>query len=257
LSPYTQYAIKIRAKSGSVTGAWSSAISVTTNSGITVISPNTPIDVDLSAGQYAAYQFTPEISGEYRIFTGPYAGTGASNDTYLELYTNASLTTRIAYNDDFYDNGATVRFSQIIQTLSASVTYYIKLRHYNSTSAVHARITLTPPVSGTVSLAAEAGESYYLEITAANVTSFSGKTFSVSYPDDTLQMSDFAAQIQDTVTSAGAVPGTSLTFVSNMDGALTFTVNKTIASGKSWNGVLTIIKFTATESGDQEITVSV
>lgn len=62
----------------------------------------------------------------YEIYTGPYAGTGSSNDTYLELYSDSELTNRIAFNDD----GGESYFSSITANLSKDSTYYIKLRPY-------------------------------------------------------------------------------------------------------------------------------
>ncbi len=101
---------------------------------------NSPIDVDLGAGLYNVYKFIPTVSGTFSIFTGPYGGTGSSNDTYLELFTDSALTNRIAYNDD----GAGNLFSKIEISLVAGTAYYIKLRHYNATTgAVHARLAVT------------------------------------------------------------------------------------------------------------------
>jgi hypothetical protein len=196
------------------------------------------------------------------------APTGFTADSVTE--TGVTLFWDSASGADSYDlsvNGSVVNLGDVdtysLTGLAPNTSYSIKVRAVGASnvsawsSAISVTTDAAASVSGTVILAAEAGKSYYLAVTAANVTSFSGKTFSVAYPDDALQMSDFAAQIQDTVTSAGAVPNTDLTLVSDTDGTLTFTVNKTIASGKSWSGVLTVIKFTATESGDQEITVGV
>lgn len=110
---------------------------------ILTLNLNTPVDLDLPAGQYAVYSITPATTGTYDIFTGPYAGTGASNDTYLELYSDSTLTTRIAYNDDADGK----LFSRITQTLTAGITYYVKLRHYSSASAVHARLSYGRSIS--------------------------------------------------------------------------------------------------------------
>ncbi len=100
---------------------------------------NTPIDVNLPAGQSQVYRFTPTNTGTHKIFTGPYGGTGSSNDTVLELYSDANLTQRIAYNDDA--NGTS--FSEIILGLTSGVSYYVKLRTYSASDAVHARLTAT------------------------------------------------------------------------------------------------------------------
>lgn len=113
---------------------------------------NSPVDINLSAGQYKVYKFTPTTTGKYNIFTGPYAGTGAGNDTYIELFTDAALTNRIAYNDD-YDNGTTYsRFSQIIYSLNANTAYYIKVRNYSSSVGLYARLTVQQDVQAATNI---------------------------------------------------------------------------------------------------------
>ncbi|CAM3994187.1 S8 family serine peptidase [Paenibacillus alkaliterrae] len=106
---------------------------------------NTPVDVSLATGAYEVFSFTPATSRGYKIYTGPYGGAGGSNDTVLELYSDANLTTLITSNDD--SNGTL--FSEIKPTLTANTTYYVKLRHFSS-GAVHARLTaevFTPAIS--------------------------------------------------------------------------------------------------------------
>ncbi len=95
-------------------------------------------DVSMPAGQNVVYKFVPETTQTYRIFTNQYGGTSGSNDTFLELYSDKNLTTRIAYNDD-YDGTA---FSCISYSLNANTPYYIKLRHYNTTTALQARLNI-------------------------------------------------------------------------------------------------------------------
>ncbi|HJV47461.1 MAG TPA: RHS repeat domain-containing protein [Bacillota bacterium] len=109
----------------------------------------TPIDVDLPAGSSQIYRLTPSQVGSYKIYTGPYGGTGGSNDTILELYSDANLTNKIASNDDA--NGTV--FSEIRKDLSAGVSYYVKLYAYGG-GAVHARLAavLEPIVPITVNL---------------------------------------------------------------------------------------------------------
>ena len=67
-------------------------------------------EISTSGGAFNVYEFTPAESANYYIYTSPYGGSGVSNDTYLEVYTNKELTgTPIASNDD-YDGG---RFSKV------------------------------------------------------------------------------------------------------------------------------------------------
>lgn len=96
-------------------------------------------EINVDKGNYTVFQFTPTESGNYYIYTSPYAGSGVSNDTYIEVYTNASLSgTPIASNDD-YDGG---RFSKVSIAATENTTYYIKVRHYAS-GQLHAELNIT------------------------------------------------------------------------------------------------------------------
>ncbi len=99
---------------------------------------NTPLDIDLPVGASQVFKFVPPTSGVYSIYTGPYGEIGSSNDTVLELYSDANLITLLKSNDDA--NGT--RFSEIKPTLTAGTPYYIKLKHA-APRAVHARLTAT------------------------------------------------------------------------------------------------------------------
>ena len=96
-------------------------------------------EINAEKGNYSVFEFTPTESANYYIYTSPYGGTGVSNDTYLEVYTNANLSgTPIASNDD-YDGG---RFSKVSIAATADTTYYIKVRHYAS-GQLHAELNIT------------------------------------------------------------------------------------------------------------------
>lgn len=96
-------------------------------------------EINADKGKYTVFEFTPTESANYYIYTSPYAGSGVSNDTYIEVYTNANLTgTPLASNDD-YDGG---RFSKVSIAATANTTYYIKVRHYAS-GQLHAELNIT------------------------------------------------------------------------------------------------------------------
>ena len=99
-------------------------------------------EVTVDKGKYSTYQFTPTESANYYVFTSPYAGSGVSNDTYIEVYDNASLSgTPLASNDD-YDGG---RFSKVSVAMTEGTTYYIKVRHYNN-GQLHAQLNITKDI---------------------------------------------------------------------------------------------------------------
>lgn len=99
-------------------------------------------EINADKGTYTTFTFTTEDSGNYYIYTSPYGGSGVSNDTYIEVYDNASLSgTPIASNDD-YDGG---RFSKVSVAMTEGTTYYIKVRHY-SNGQLHAELNITKNV---------------------------------------------------------------------------------------------------------------
>ncbi|WP_158630159.1 S8 family serine peptidase [Cohnella sp. AR92] len=103
----------------------------------TTLTLNSAVDVNLAEGVTQIYAFTPSATDKYKFFTGPYGGTGAENDTVLELFSDANLTNLIDSNDD----ANSTLFSEIGTTLTAGVTVYLRLSGYGL-GAVHARLTV-------------------------------------------------------------------------------------------------------------------
>ena len=96
-------------------------------------------EIEAEKDDYAVYRFVPEISGNYYIYTSPYAGSGVSNDTYIEVYTNADLSgTPVASNDDFDGR----RFSKVSIAATAGTEYYIKVSNCSG-SRLHAQLNIT------------------------------------------------------------------------------------------------------------------
>ena len=97
-------------------------------------------NVSTTPGSYKVYKFIPPTDGMYSVYTSPYSGTGISNDTYLEVYTNAQLDGNpIASNDD----SGTGRFSKTDIYMETGTAYYVKVRHYNpNEGTVHASLNI-------------------------------------------------------------------------------------------------------------------
>jgi hypothetical protein len=115
-------------------------------------------------------------------------GYGDSNDTVLELYSYSNLSGLIASNDDA--NGNT--FSEIKTSLQAGMTYYVKLRHYSSSNAVYARLsvsyinTFTPiNLNDAQGVSVASGETKYFSFTAPYNGNFKLSTASLGYSSDT------------------------------------------------------------------------
>ncbi|MNO43550.1 Subtilisin E precursor [compost metagenome] len=141
LKPNTTYSFSVAASNPLGTSSYTNIVKSTTNIQIRDILLNSPIDVDLPKGQYQIFKFTPQVSGEYQISTGRFAGVGAVNDTVLSLSTNSAMSNIIAHNDDV--DTLKNRFSQIRYNLTAGTSYYIRLKPYSDLGIVHARLSVT------------------------------------------------------------------------------------------------------------------
>lgn len=97
-------------------------------------------DMSVQKGDYKQYQFCPNETGTYSIYTSKYGGTGVPNDTYIEVHSeNTETGTPLKSNDDF--DGS--RFSRVDMTLTKGVTYYVKVFNYNqSNNRLHARLNV-------------------------------------------------------------------------------------------------------------------
>jgi hypothetical protein len=99
------------------------------------------------------------------------------------------------------------------------------------------------------------GKDYTLVLTGKAISDFTGKSFSVTYDPTKLTLTDFAAQTQTLDTTIAAVPETPVTILSHdtTTGVITFKVNREIAAGQTWSGVLTALKFTAKATGNTTV----
>lgn len=140
LKPNTSYTFGVSASNPLGTSSYTKIVKSTTSLQISEIKLNSPIDVDLPKGQYQIFKFIPQVSGEYQIATGPFAGIGAINDTVLYLSKDSAESNIINQNDD---KDSSNRFSQIRHSLTAGTSYYIKIKHYSSLEKVHARLSVT------------------------------------------------------------------------------------------------------------------
>ncbi|MDR0269129.1 hypothetical protein [Paenibacillus sp.] len=116
---------------------YAAAAEALTSSNMT-INTNQSIDVNLGPGISQVYEFTATKTKAHRVFSGPYGGVGAPNDTVLEIYSDAALTKLMTSNDDY--NGTP--FSSITFLPNIGQKYYIKLRTYSSTASLNCRITM-------------------------------------------------------------------------------------------------------------------
>ncbi len=97
-------------------------------------------DISVGAGDYQQYEYIPQESGEYTIYTSAYGGTGFDNDTYIEVYTeNTETAVPIAENNNY---GGSL-FSKVTLTLEAKQSYFVKVYNVNESAArLHARLNI-------------------------------------------------------------------------------------------------------------------
>ncbi len=95
-------------------------------------------DIHVRKGDHKQYQFVPQTSGNYAIYTGQYGETGAPNNTYLEVKTtNSETETPMAENDN-YGEGV---YSRVDVHLEAGQPYFITVHNANpNNSILHARL---------------------------------------------------------------------------------------------------------------------
>ena len=97
-------------------------------------------DISVGAGDYQQYEYIPQESGEYTIYTSAYGETGFDNDTYIEVYTeNTETAVPKAENDNY---GGSL-FSKVTLTLEAKQSYFVKVYNVNESAArLHARLNI-------------------------------------------------------------------------------------------------------------------
>ena len=105
----------------------------------------------------------------------------------------------------------------------------------------------------TTELTVTQGDEYRITLSAWNIASFSGKTITVTYDPAKLQLVNAADQVYGTYSSAGAIPGTALTLALPSSGTVELTSGLAIPQGKTWAGVVTVLKFKALAAGTTEI----
>jgi len=96
---------------------------------------------------------------------------------------------------------------------------------------------------------------YRITLCAFDVSSFTGMAITVVYDPVKLQLMNAAEQTYGEYATTGAIPGTGITIVSVSPGTLVMAFEKSIPPGKTWSGVITVLKFKALASGIAAISV--
>ncbi len=106
----TTYYIKLYNYNG---GLLQAKINFSNNIPVNILQKDEYVDIMVSKGDYALYTFSPQEDGVYTFAVSSIEND--TDDTYIKLYTNESLSNRIAYNP-----------TKIIASLKANSTYYLQ-----------------------------------------------------------------------------------------------------------------------------------
>jgi hypothetical protein len=143
-----------------------------------------------------------------------------------------------------------------LNNLTPGTNYQIKVMAYTANTnggwseeiSVQTSPATTSPINE-FTLDTVAGKDCTVLLNGGKFSAFSGSTFTMTYDPTKLTLIDFAAQTKAANTAIGGISETQITILSNANGVVTFQINKEIPAGKTWTGVLSIVKFRAITTG--------
>ncbi len=106
-----------------------------------------------------------------------------------------------------------------------------------------------------ISITAVSGKTNMVALTCENISSFVNVTFKVVYDPTVLSLIDFAAQTPAADTAVAVISGSDVRIITHSNGVITFTVNKSVPAGNSFNGILTVLKFSAKKSVTTSVSI--
>ena len=106
-------------------------------------------------------------------------------------------------------------------------------------------------LSKTIKSICTQGKTFNLVLKLKNMKSITGRTLTITYNTYEINnVTDLCGMTYQKELSTGAIAGTDITIVQNDPGTIKFTSDKAILDGKSWSGVVNIITFMPTISGE-------
>ncbi len=194
------------------------------------------------------YKFTPQSSGIYAIYS-----ISEDKDLVCKIYTmNSSGFYSLKFSNDDASGimGGSSRDFYLSKPLTAGTDYYICVYPYSSEYEGEYELHIERESNN-------AGYSAYSAANAVhdvcfnvnNISSFTNRTFTLTYDPAQLALADACAFTQALDTEPGAAAGTNITVVSVSDGELVFKVTQSIPSGRKLSGTINLIRFTSLVSG--------
>ena len=212
-----------------------------------ILESSTPIQCQTYIGELS---FTVE---SYTVFI-PSSGSNTITvsaegiDAYGDAITSPTYSLENAYT------GVTINSTTGVVTVTpdAQVGDVDVIAEYGS---LDCSATLYVENASQLTLSVTDGDTYTVSLTGSDITSFASRTFTLTYDDEVLEITDLCAFTYEEETTTGAVSGTDITITGVSPGVITFTIDKSIPSGKKWSGVLNIFEFTAIESDNTMISI--
>lgn len=111
-------------------------------------------EMSLPAGQQGLFSFTPERSGNYRLFTSGNSNSPQMQDTVMKVFADPGLITLLGENDDIPVGSKPYgeQYSKIEMDLVGNQTYYITVENYQP-SPLFSKILVEDNFQGTISRA--------------------------------------------------------------------------------------------------------
>ena len=118
------------------------------------------------------------------------------------------------------------------------------------------QLELAQVAGSSVTISAQANKYYDISIVGDNITSFSGTVVKLQYDPYVLELADLCSYTEEAETSAGPILSLGLNVTQAGPGEIRFTVDKPIANGNVWSGVLNVVKLKAISTGSGIVSVS-
>ena len=188
-----------------------------------------------------SYQNTVITNGDspvvrYKFYTG-------------DTVTDQSAYCYIGFSAWYGDSTQTVNGNRIVSGM-----FKVNINPSNSSTGSTPGDPADPTV---VQINARTNEAAVVSVTADKAAALNAKTYSLTYDANMLQLADAVLLTPAVNTTTGAVPNSNITITSLSPGQLTFTVNKTLLSGKVLSGILNMVKFKCLDNGQTAVTITV
>jgi len=106
-----------------------------------------------------------------------------------------------------------------------------------------------------IKLTVSQDEEYLVPISVRNISTFTGKTITVTYNPAMLQLKNTAEHAYGAYTAVGAIPDTGVTIKEITQGSVKLAFDMAVPQGKPWSGVITVFRFQALDTGITTVSV--